>query len=620
MDKSLGKKSLNSVFVDHKIHFIIFLFALLLGLTFTHPTIILNDEWITANQLFQLKNGHQITINEGKFGLLENGTNSVYFAKKSNILGYSLFLPLISLPSFWLIDACGEHFPFFILYLWFSIALLMGLLIQNFFKDFFIIRTLNLFSVYIVGLFSIFFINLFYYSSFPISARETYPEIMAIVFTNVLLYALLAPIIFEICSTLFHNTSFSVFSTVVCLSSSSYLFWTIGCKDHILVVLITSVILLCFIKYQNTHDNWYFPLAFLLSGFLAWARPEIAIWVFLSTCLIWGYYIFQLRKQLTGLYLQVLMFLSPLFTLIGALPFFFNNYLITKNVLMPASLLWSIDTIKPESSVDVPVMPIIQSQTESFGALQAIGNLLIKKSSIQPSVLFTDVVGIFFNPQNGSVGILSLTPVFLLALIILTLVILKRNLQFSPEEKRYLIILSIAGLSIVFAYLNWIHSMNTSLGIVPDIRYLSPLYIPLTLIGLLLIKKYSRIGDHPVHALKMLFVLWGFLIPVSLILLPYVYPTPKSTSSFLTPLNEMFSIIVYMVILSTVIFYFLIKQFRLPETLFNYSLILILALPLIWQVDAIFFLHYYNLYAGYTFWIPSVRIVYTWFFQYLFII
>ena len=53
---------------------LIFLFALFFTMMFSNPALFLNDEWITVNQLHQLGEGHQVVVNEGKYGTFQNGT------------------------------------------------------------------------------------------------------------------------------------------------------------------------------------------------------------------------------------------------------------------------------------------------------------------------------------------------------------------------------------------------------------------------------------------------------------------------------------------------------------------------------------------------------------------
>lgn len=473
MDFDYLMRNIGSILYEYRIHVLVFLIALFIGLTFAHPVLTMNDEWITANQMVQLHSGHQVLINEGKYGLYQNGSISKYFEIKSNVLAYPLFLPLISLPTFWLIDITAEHFVFFILFLWTIIALLIILLLDIFFRQHTFIGKWRWTPALVIAAFLLFFINLLYYSSFPVEGIDTFPEVEAIVFTNIILFSLMAVMIYEINNVIFDDLAYSLFGTAVCISSSSYLFWTTSCKDHILVATIFIGIILCIIQFQKIKDFWYLPLAFILSGLLAWARPEFAIWIFLML-LVFCVSIF-LKYQKTGIKKQEksLLFWAPLFTIIGALPFFVNNYMVTKNFLIPAWILWEQDAlpVAVSSSLSEPLTP------GNGNMIQSIWTLMFKMISINPNTFFSDLFGIFFHPLNGSVGVFPFVPLFVITSILIIILTLCKKMQFSPQDNRYLYPLTLMAIGVFLAYFVRISSMNVSHGMTPDMRYLSPLYV-----------------------------------------------------------------------------------------------------------------------------------------------
>ena len=110
---------------QYKVHLLVFLLASLAALTLAHPAFFVNDDWIAGNQLAQMNAGHQIIINEGKYGSFENGTPLPYFSIRQNYLPYSLFLPIFSLPAEWLAIFFGDNFVFFILYFWTFLLILL---------------------------------------------------------------------------------------------------------------------------------------------------------------------------------------------------------------------------------------------------------------------------------------------------------------------------------------------------------------------------------------------------------------------------------------------------------------------------------------------------------------
>ena len=221
MNLDAFQKNIKKFFFEYRIHLFVFLLTVFIALTIAHPAVLLNDEFITTNQLHQLQAGHQIVVNEGKYGLAENGSMSGYFGYRSNVLGYSLFLPLISLPSYWMIEITGENFVYFILILWTLISLFLILFINHFFMEFSTIYSRKWAPAAYIAVFILFFINLFFYSGFPVDPVSNYPEILAIVFTNIILLGISAVLIYEINYAIFKVPAYSFFGTIVCLFSSS---------------------------------------------------------------------------------------------------------------------------------------------------------------------------------------------------------------------------------------------------------------------------------------------------------------------------------------------------------------------------------------------------------------
>jgi len=594
----------------HQVHCIVFLIVFFTALTFLHPVIILNDEWITVNQMSQLHAGHQVIINEGKFGLWENGTISQYFEKKSNILAYSVFQPLISIPAFWMIDLTGAHYPFFLLYLWsmagFILILYAGYLFQNhiFLKKYWA----GLFFVF--GAFLLFFINLYYYVSFPVSTTDALnaaPEVAAIVLTNLILLSISAVLIYDINYSFFNETGYSFFGTVVTLSCSSFFFWVTGCKDHVLVFFIFTAVLFSIVKFHKGRDLWFFTLAFLFSGLLAWARPELAFFVFLALCLYWLHIFYHCRstKRATTEYLK--FFSAPFFTLIGALPFFTNNLMVTKNIFLPAWILWSDTNFVSTSGESISGSVISISGGNPFNT---IFGLFRKMVVIDPSTFFGDLVGVFTHAENGSIGIFSLCPLFLVTLVVITILVVMKRVQVSPDEKNDIFLILLMAAAVFITYAIEIRSLNISHGVIPDIRYLSPIYLPLNLLGLIFFRKLSAVSGRYIMILKMIVVLWVIEIPISLVLVSQYYRDYQNQVSYLKGLNAGFSMILLTacIFLVLLIIYCELNQKRVIIT--SFGIAILCSLPVIWQINASFLLRVFSTGAGYSYIIPVVRVIY----------
>lgn len=590
----------------YRIHIIVFLITLFIGLTIAHPATILNDEWITTNQLYQLHAGHQIVINEGKYGLWENGTMSAYFAYRSNVLGYSLFQPIISLPAFSIIDITGDHFVFFVLYIWTFTSLAIILLIHFIFREFSYIGRWRWTPFMIVSIFVVFFVNLFYYSVFQVNGFNTFPEVIAIVFTNVFLLAMTAVMIYEINRTLFEDPAFSFFSTFVCLCSSSYFLWVTVCKDHMLVFILFTAILLCLVRFFITDENWYLPLAFLISGLLAWARPELALWVFLFICGVCGYTVIRFRSQKRSCNDFVFILFSPLFTLVGALPFFLNNNLVTKNFLLPAMTLYLSEKSLPYTW-NMSHTPIRVAGVES---IQSAIMMFVPAIPSSPLDFLSDLFGIFFLPQNGAISIIALTPLFFVMAILALVLLFYRKLQFTPEEKRILMLNFFISMVVFLAYVRQIHTLNTDSGIIPDIRYLSPIYLPLTILGLSILRKVNIISNGPESSIKKICAICIIGTPVSLIIMSMAYSAHLGSTGSIMLIDRFFSysvVLLALIILGTLFWTLYTNR---AKTIQNYLIPFLCSLPFFWQIDMVFFIRTFSGGSSYTFWIPLIRIFY----------
>lgn len=595
----------------YRIHLFVFLVVFFLGLTLAHPAIFLNDEFITTNQLHQLHKGHQIIINEGKYGLAQNGTLG-YFSPKQNILAYTLFLPVISMPAYWFIDITGEQFAYFIIVVWTITALLLLLFITHFFRKFSYIIRWQWTPAMVVAIFVTFFINLYYYSSFSIDPVDNYPEILAIVFTNIILLAVSAMLIYEINRTIFEDPGLSFFGTLVCLSSSSYILWSTLCKDHILVLACFVPLVLCLVRFVKTDEYWYLPLAFLFSGLMAWARPEIAAWIFILICGVCGYTLIRYRSYNPPEYHSAAVILSPLFTLIGALPFFLNNILITKNMFIPVFSLY-IRAGSGELVVNTS-QPLMSST--GINNLETILMNQLPAIPASPFVTLSDLAGIFFYPQTGNISIFAIVPVFLVMVLSMVIFLVSRKTRFSMEEKKFIALFLLIALTIFLAYVNTIHILNNDPGIAPDIRYLSPIYLPLTLIGLILLKKTDILPENPADCITRFILVGGVGLVVLTILLPVAYaPSVVTTSPILiwSAIGSFFSIYTLAIVLlatGAILYSEFVKRKSLIS---EYLLYLLCSLPFLWQVNETLAIRSFSGFAGYIFWIPLIRVIYDWF-------
>jgi len=585
----------------YKVHILVFLVAFFIAVTVAHPSLLLTDEWITVNQLSQLHDGHQIIFNEGKYGYFDNGTASRYFIHKNNYLAYPLFLPLISLPAYWLIDLFGDNFIFFMLYLWIFLMLAIALVLNSFFPEHTCIGKWRWTTGLIIVSFVLLFVNLIIYRPFPITGPESYPEFIAIAFTNVVLFAVLATMVYEILRTIFKDSPYTIFGTVLCITSSSYLFWTSFCKDHALVAFLFTAIVLLSVKFLLTTNDLYLPGAFMVTGLLAWARPELALLVFAFLCIFMAYNYVIMRHRFTPFTTAIPLILAPLFTVIGAIPFFINNYLFTGNFFVPAWILWKTESSSSNLSM-AGFSPAQQTSSDTVGSLL---HLFFSTINIQPATFLSDVYGVLLNPQSGSMGVLPLVPLFMVAILLLPVLWIYGHLEFSREENQVLVTMALLALGVFLAYARGITGMNISLGINPDMRYLSPIYLPLSIIGLVVIGKVPSIVNNVNTIMKWIVSIWVIVIPISLVAISVYYPSPESWAFVFSPLNIIVSLGVFVILALFIICLIGSIFYKKAETSAVILFSILCAIPFIWQIDSTFLARLFGIgLGGYSFLIP----------------
>jgi len=587
-----------------RVHILVFILAFLAALTFAHPAFFFNDEWITGNQLAQLAEGHQPIINEGKYGSYKNGTPTTYFAIRNNYLGYSLLFPLASLPAAWLVYLFGNNFIFFITYLWTFLILALALFLNSAFPEYTCVGKRQWTPALYVLAFALFFLNLQFYRPFPLTGTGASPEIMAIVLTNVLLFAFLAVIVYEVCRVIFQDTHYAIFSTITALSCSSYFFWTTTGKDHVLVAFLLSVILLMVIRFLSTYSLPSFAAGFFFAGFLIWARPELGVFICIALCGIAGYFILSSEKWGLSMESRIHLLVVPLFILLGAIPFFINNYLASKNIFIPAFVLTRNGASLMDETAQI-TGSIPGDATNTFYSLLQTNEL----TSLTPLSSFPhDLFSILFAPLSGSMGVIPIVPVFFLALLIIPAIWKKKHDLFSERELLILGTLVLVSIAIFGAYINRAYGLNTDLGILPDIRYLSPIYLPLTLIGLMVFKKVPCIADKPSELLKGIALVWLVLIPISFFLI-------FRNQLILLELNNVFSLANHWftagIFIASAIFLILFYYFvwgnrsNKSDKIMRIVFVFLCALPLVWQIDASFiFILLVHENGGYFFWLP----------------
>jgi hypothetical protein len=600
---------LNRILEKYRWHILIFLLALILLSSLTLPKRFITDEWITMNQLTQIDQGHQIIFNEGKYGAYENGTPYKYFIAKDNRLGYTLFLPLLSLPVLRIMHLCGNLFLYLFLVLWSGILIFLAYFIARYFTDLPEICGISLNNILIIAAFLLFFLNMVFFAPFRFDDPEMPIEVAAIGFTNLILVSLLTVLLFDSYETIFASHQTSISATIISLCCSSFIFWTTSAKDHLLVAFLAGLLVWCGIRYVYTRNFWYIPSFFLIIGLLAWARAEIAVpvvVVFSIIILIKGIAILQ-KDPKRGF----LLIISPLFTLLGALPFFINNYLVTHNPLVPAFIYYQESvslgfgmvinsTVLPGTAVN----PITQTSIPHF--INSVFSIYIPT----PGTSILDLLKILFMPQSMATAVFVICPLLLLGLIFLIPCGFRGN-KFSEKEKRLFLFLGLLSICIILAYTRSWSGMPVSSGIIPDMRYYSPLYIPFSIMGILLLQRCNMFP--PVLSKNGMAVILFTATELIVILIAFMIifrPSDLASGKYLLIVSATSTCCLYALVVLSLLAYRIIKNTLIKIEFTSLLLCAVVTVPLVWQIGMVFISSIMIGSAGYTNWIPIVKIIF----------
>jgi hypothetical protein len=588
---------------EYALLLIIFLVSLFFITTFSNPALFLNDEWITSNQLYQLNNGHQIVVNEGTYGTYDTGEVSEYFIAHGNILQYTLLLPLFSLPVLRLFGNFGDNFRFLIVLIWSFIPMAIALLIATYYPQYAKIHGVRWVWPAIILSFFLFLMNMLLYYPFPFTDTHAPREVAAIVFTNHILFALTAVIIFQIAMTIFSAHRWkSLFAMILVIVNSSFLFWAGNAKDHLLVAFLFSLTILFFIRYLRTRTYYNAGIGFILIGLLAWARPEIGFTVFIFTLVFFiinAYLNFQKEKREYFLFLKDLS--AVLFIIPGIIPLLVNNYLVTGK---PFSPTFFVSTTLPELNTTGTVTtgsaspPILTDVTQGISSTSGFLESAFSFLSFSPINVLTSLPKVIFWPESGNMSFAVVCPLTIFALLTLLFLIRKKT---NLQDNQTIIFLAFMVVAVFFAYLNRIQILNSDGGIIPDMRYLSPAYIPLGLMGT--ISLFMVLKKQPaVELIKKYIIIAVILVFVFLISLMVFQPF----GGFYKGYSLFYQVLTYCVIGVLIVLFILYRNGTIQFRYLAAGILILLAIPLSWQMMMVF-LYSVAKFNGYPFWIPIVE-------------
>jgi len=462
----------------------IFTISVFIILSICGAGIFINDEWMVAQELNQLSQGHQILHNEGKYGYYSNGSIGKYMEIRSNVLIYSLALPIISLPASLLFTLLSTEFTrIFIILLWGLFGLYSLYYISKFISNKLYTISGFLFTIFVC-------LNIGYSTQFVMVGKFVPYEIIPIVFTNILLFGVFSVLCYKTSELLFEDQFKQIVGWISAISLSSIMFWSTTLKDHLL--LSCAIIIICYLQLSNNknYNNNYNIIKYILSGLTLWIRPEVGLPVCISIII---YDVYYYKSNLYNISYMI----------IGSLPFFINNMVSTSNPLLyPFLLSYSnqtggtlIDQIsKPESQL--PILHLFTANPIEW-------------------------IKLIFVPSSGALGLI--VP---LCLFFFSIVVYLKHRPIISNNSKFLLILGLSTVSyyVLYAGVN----LGLDSGVIPDIRYFTPAYALLTMFALTIIP--YEINYRKVF--KNIFMYTPIIIVLSLFAISVYSPVGETFKTF----------------------------------------------------------------------------------------
>ena len=251
-----------------------------------------------------------------------------------------------------------------------------------------------------------------------------------------------------------------------------------------------------------------------------------------------------------------------------------------------------------------PTTTVIQKTKAQFNPGHIFG-VIIKYFAPNPLTEWSDPISILFFPINGVImGLLPLTPLFLLGILLFPLLLLTTQVSLSSTDKNLIFLCICIIIGVFLAYTRNLNGLHTSEGIGPDVRYLVPIYIPGGIIGIIGLK-YINVDISRIP-LKIFIPSILVISPVIILLLLIFQPLGGGIMQF----NLVLSVISLMlcIILFLQILFFKNKEWYNKTASINY--LLMISIPLAWQIILIF-LFSLGRFDGYSYWIPLTEQIFT---------
>ncbi|MCC7556635.1 MAG: hypothetical protein KO254_11105, partial [Methanoculleus marisnigri] len=296
-------------------------------------------------------------------------------------------------------------------------------------------------------------------------------------------------------------------------------------------------------------------------------------------------------------------------TIIGAIPLLINNALVTGNHLVPAFYVYEKKILAGASGEEIigageAVNGVVQSVPAPPGGISGFLSVLANHFSPSWSTLPGDIFGILFAPASGNMSLVAISPLIVLAIILLPVIYLDWRRGERPQNLAVVAFLAVIACAVWVAYIRSLPGLNASHGIVPDIRYLAPFYLPAGLLGVYAISRFN--GEYnPRKRTLLQMVVLVVSAPVLLIVMMLIYPTGAQYADYVV----FFARIVFVLLAVTLALIAARKRFEIPHAWIAAAMLLLIAVPFAWQLMMVF-LYSAAKFNGYPLWIPLVETFY----------
>ncbi|KUK67824.1 MAG: hypothetical protein XD88_2139 [Methanocalculus sp. 52_23] len=201
-------------------------------------------------------------------------------------------------------------------------------------------------------------------------------------------------------------------------------------------------------------------------------------------------------------------------------------------------------------------------------------------------------------------SLVAVSPLIIIALVVLPILLWRRPGRFTTADRQIILFLVVVGIAVWVAYLRSMHGLNTSNGIVPDIRYLTPFYLPAGILAILAIHKLA--GDISAKTIAMYGMLSVLLTTPLLILFIMIF---QPYGGAYLGYTIFFSRLTY-IILGAVLVTLILQALGIVKIKWTFVTIAVLVtIPLGWQIMMLF-LYSIAKFNGYELWIPLVETFY----------